>query len=128
MTHQPKFRHVLAIAGIAAAAGLLAGCGDPMERMLASADQRAKLVAAVKRRPDSARPLFTELASNDTTRAVVMEGVLASGPARQELLVRAARDQGLLDGILTYAAQDPQMRAHVTSLVQGMTLGGPPNP
>jgi hypothetical protein len=96
------------------------GCGP--SAMVNNADSRAKLADALVANPGATAVVVDRLVSSDTTRSIVIDRVLANGEARQELMLKAARDRTMLEGMLNVAVQDTAMRAHVMTLVRGMQM------
>jgi len=101
---------------------VMAGCGNPVDRMLASDDQRAQLWARVSGRPEVLQEMVDRLLSADSTRTVLIDRLLASGGARQAVLTRVAQDRTLMDGTIHFAVQDSSMRDHVMTLFRGMQM------
>jgi hypothetical protein len=56
---------------------------------------------------------------------MVLDKVLASGDMAQGIMGHMAKDQTMLDGVLSLAAQDSTMRAHVMGVLQGMKMAKP---
>lgn len=103
---------------------LLTGCGDPVDRLLASNDSRALLWDRVAGSTDLSGQIVDRLLAVDSTRAVVLDHLLANGEVRQVLLARVATDRMLLDGAIHFAVQDSSTRDHVMTLVKGMEMAG----
>ena len=60
--------------------------------------------------------------AGDSTRTVVIEKVMADGPAMQEMMSAIAKDQTVVDGILNLAVQDSMMKSHLMGVLQGMNM------
>ena len=116
-------RNVLMIAGVAAVLAV-AGCGDPVHRMLSDPATRAKVFAQIVADSSLTREAADQLIAGETTRVELFDRVLANGPARQAMLIAVARDPMLLDGVLQFAVQDSSMRKHVMTLFKGMQITG----
>ena len=104
------------------AAAVLSGCGPGA--MMSNAKSRAQALDVMVAHPDIAGAVAERLVGSDSTRSIVIEKLLANGPARQELLFKAARDRTMMEGMLNVAVQDTAMRTHVMTLVRGMEMGG----
>jgi hypothetical protein len=111
---------VLALAAVTG----MAGCGDPIDRLLSAGEQRHQLMHRISERSDVAAEVLDHLMEADSTRARVLDRVMADAQARQDLLARVAKDRTLIDGAINFAAQDSSMRDHVMTLVKGMEMGG----
>src|SRR5690242_7390585 len=116
-------RNLLIIAGVAAVVAV-AGCGDPVHRMLSDPATRAKVFAQIVADSSLTREAADQLIGNDTARALLWERALGNGTARQHLLTEVARDRTLLDGVIQFAVQDTAMRGHVLTLFKGMQMAG----
>jgi len=101
---------------------LLAGCGDPVERLLASADGRTMLWNHVATSADLSGQVVDRLLAADSTRTVLIDRLMANGEARQALIARVGRDRMLMDGAVHFAVQDSLMRDHLTTLFKGMEM------
>lgn len=101
---------------------LLTGCGDPVERLLASSDSRTMLWNQVASNADLSGQLVDRLLATDSTRTGMLDRLLANGEARQVLLARVATDRTLLDGTIHFAVQDSSMRDHLMTLFKGMEM------
>ncbi len=110
----------LAVAGVT----LMAGCGDPIDRMLADGEQRDRLLERITARADVATEVVNRLLAADSTRGLLLDRVMADGEARQAVLTLVAKDRTLMDGAINFAVQDSSMRDHVMTLVKGMEMGG----
>jgi hypothetical protein len=122
LTGGQAMRRVGVFAVMVSCALAMAGCGNPVDRMLASDDQRAQLWAQVAARPELSRELVDRLLSADSTRTVLIDRILVSGGARQAVLTRVAQDRTLMDGTIHFAVQDSSMRDHVMTLFRGMQM------
>jgi hypothetical protein len=100
------------------------GCGDPVDRLLASDGSRAALWDKVASNPDLSAQVVDRLLGADSTRAALLDRVLASGGSRQSVLARVATDRALMDGAIHYAVQDSSMRDHLLTLFKGMEMAG----
>lgn len=116
-------RNLLVIGGVAAVLAV-AGCGDPVHRMLADPATRAKVLAGIVADTSLVRETADQLLAGDATRSALFERVLANGPARQGMLIEVARDPMLLDGVIQFAVQDTSMRRHMMTLFKGMQMVG----
>ena len=110
---------VVVLAMCAMAAG---GCGNPVDRLLATDAQRARLWAAIAARPQLSQELVDYLVSTDSTRSALIDRLLVNGGARQVVLTRVAQDRALMDGTIHFAVQDSSMRDHVMTLFRGMQM------
>ena len=111
-------------AGALALALAASGCGDAVHRMLADPATRARLLERVAADSALASDAADHLIGSDGSRRVLFERVLASGEARQALLIEVARDPTLLDGVIQFAVQDTTMRRHILTLFKGMQMAG----
>ena len=102
----------------------IVGCGDPIDRMLASGGQREHLLGRVAARADVASEVVNRLLAADSTRGLLLDQVMGDGEARQAVLTLVAKDRTLMDGAINFAVQDSSMRDHVMTLVKGMEMGG----
>lgn len=102
---------------------LLSGCGDPVERMLASGDSRTLLWNRVAANRDLAGQVVDRLLAADSTRSGMLDRLMANGEARQAMLARVATDRTLMDGAIHFAVQDSSMRDHLMTLFKGMEMG-----
>jgi hypothetical protein len=59
---------------------------------------------------------------SDTTRAIVAEQMMGNAQARQEFMLRAARERTMIEGMLNVAVQDSAMKTHVMTLMRGMQM------
>ena len=101
-----------------------AGCGDPINVMLANGEHRNQLLDRIASRPDVATDVVNRLLAADSTRTLLLDRVMADGEARQALLTRVAKDRTLMDGAINFAVQDSSMRDHLMTLVKGIEMGG----
>ncbi len=104
--------------------GWVSGCGDPVDRLLASGELRTQLWLKVGERSDLSTEVVDHLLSADSTRAALIDRVMASGGARQAVLTRVAQDRTLMDGAINFAVQDSSMRDHLMTLFRGMQMAG----
>ena len=100
----------------------IAGCGP--KAMLRNPSTRAQALDVIASDPELARAVAGRMVASDSTRGVVIASVLANSEARQELLLLAARERTMVEGMLNVAVQDTAMRDHVLTLVRGMQMGG----
>jgi hypothetical protein len=101
----------------------LAGCGDPVDRFLARGERRDRVVEAIAAHPEVAPAVIDRMLASDSTRALLIGRIVASGDGRQALLIEVARDRSLLDGTIQFAMQDPETRGHMLTLLRGMQMG-----
>ena len=118
-------RRLLLLAG-ALCLMMSSGCGNPVDRLLASDVQRAQLWDTVAGNPDLSRQVVDRLLGADSTRALLLDRVMGSGGARQAVLMRVATDRSLMEGTIHFAVQDSAMRGHLMTLFRGMEMGSPP--
>jgi hypothetical protein len=102
---------------------VMAGCGDPVDRMLASGEPRNRLIDRIASRPDVATDVVNRLLAADSTRTLLLDRVMEGGEARQAILTRVAKDRTLMDGAINFAVQDSSMRDHLMTLVKGIEMG-----
>jgi hypothetical protein len=114
----------LMLLAVALCAAMSSGCGNPVDRLLASSDSRAALWDKVASSSELSSQVIDRLLSADSTRAVLLDRVLASGGARQAVLSRLATDRELMDGAVHFAVQDSSMRDHLMTLFKGMEMAG----
>ena len=117
-------RHSLRrMAGIAAVAGaLVAGCsGDVAHRLASDSEYQAQVIQAIGADPVLTGIVLDRLLAGDA-RALVMERVLGSSTAMQDLMTKVARDRTALDGVINLAVQDSAMRSHLMTLFRGMQM------
>jgi hypothetical protein len=103
---------------------VMAGCGDPISRMLGTDSTRALLLDRIASRADVATDVVNRLLAADSTRALLLDRVMADGETRQAVLTLVAKDRTLMDGAINFAVQDSSMRDHLMTLVKGMEMGG----
>ena len=117
----PPVRRLVVIA-----AGLFllvsSGCGDPVNRLLADDAQRSRLWETVAQDPALAGQVVDRLLGADSTRDVLLDRMMASGEARQAVLMRVATDRSLMEGAIHFAVQDTVMRDHLKTLFRGMEM------
>ena len=102
--------------------GLVSGCaGDIGKQVASNAETRAKVMDAIGGSDELAGQMVDRLLGGPT-RGVVLERVVANGPAIQALMGRMAQDQTMLDGVINLAVQDSSMRGHVMTLFKGMQM------
>ena len=102
---------------------VISGCGDPVKRMLADETLRTRLWEAVARNPELSGQLVDQLLGADSTRAGVIDRMMASGAARQAVLMRVATDRTMMEGAINFAVQDSAMRNDLMTLFRGMEMG-----
>jgi hypothetical protein len=119
----PARRRLLLLAAGALCLTMTSGCGDPVDRLLASDAQRTRLWDTVAGSPDLSGQVVDRLLSADSTRAALLDRVMGSGGARQAVLMRVATDRNLMEGTVLFAVQDTAMRAHLMTLFRGMEMG-----
>ena len=110
-------------AGIAAVAGtLVAGCsGDVAHRLASDSEYQAQVIQAIGADPVLTGIVLDRLLAGDA-RPLVMERVLGSSTAMQDLMTKVARDRTALDGVINLAVQDSAMRSHLMTLFRGMQM------
>ncbi len=120
--------HAVKRLGLLAAAGfclsIISGCGDPVDRLLASDALRTQLWDAVAGSPDLSGQVVERLLGADSTRAALIDRLMASGGARQAVLMRVATDRTMMEGSINFAVQDTAMRNNLMTLFRGMEMGG----
>lgn len=123
-------RSMLRRLGPLAAGGLcllaLAGCGDPVDRLVADEALRTRLWETVAARPDLQGQIVDRLLGADSTRSALVDRMMASGGARQAVLMRVATDRSLMEATVHFAVQDTAMRGHLMTLFRGMEMGVTP--
>jgi hypothetical protein len=102
----------------------VSGCGNAVDRLLASESLRTALWNRVAGSPELAGQVVDRLLSADSTRTAMLDRIMASGGARQRLLAMIATDRTLMDGAINFAVQDSSMRDHLVTLVKGMEMVG----
>lgn len=107
----------------AACALVLAGCGSPVDRLVANEALRTELWEKVARNPELATQVVDRLLGSDSTRSALIDHLMANGGARQVLLTRVATDRTLMEGAVNFAVQDSSMRTHVMTLFRGIEMG-----
>jgi len=120
----PARTRLLLLAAGALCLTMTSGCGDPVDRLLASDAQRTQLWDTVAGSPDLSGQVVDRLLGADSTRAALLDRVMGSGGARQAVLMRVATDRSLMEGTIHFAVQDAAMRAHLMTLFRGMEMGG----
>ena len=117
-------RGLARLAAAALCVTILSGCGNPVDKLLASDGTRTELWDKVAGNPDLAGQVVDRLLGADSTRAALLDRLMVSGGARQRLLTMVAKDRTLMDGAINYAVQDSSMRDHLMTLFKGIEMGG----
>ncbi len=113
------------VAALVLGAALAAGCGGDLgSKIMANPEIQQKIMGMIAANSGTASQMMDHMLASDTARAVVVETVLANGPAAQQMMLRVAKDQSMLDGVLNLAVQDPVMKDHVLTLFKGMQMAG----
>lgn len=103
---------------------LAAGCARDMRTRLASDQGLAtEVMNAYRSDGELAGRMVDHLLGSDTTRAVVIDRMLANGQAAQLLMMRTAQDRDQLNGVIALAVQDSAMKDHVIALLKGIEMG-----
>ena len=114
----------LSVAVLAAAAIAVAGCaGNVVKMVTTNADMREQVIGAIAGNGDLAGEMIDRLMTAEGTQALVVNKVLANGPAVQAVMARIAKDPTMVDGVLDVAVQDSTMKAHVLTLFKGIQMG-----
>jgi hypothetical protein len=109
---------------VTAAVAFAAGCGGDASSMIAgNAELREKVMNVIGGNGALAAQMVDKLLGADSTRAMVTDKLFANGDAAQTILVRVARNQTMVDGVLNLAVQDTAMKTHVMTLLKGMEMG-----
>lgn len=117
-------RRSMRIAGVVGGVLLVAGCGDPLDRLLANDTTRTRLQDKMAGSTRLAAEMADRLLAADSTRTAVLDRMMASAEARQEVLTRVAKDRTLMEGAIQYAVQDSSRREELKALFRGMEMGG----
>ena len=117
-------RRLTLLAAAALCVIMMSGCGNPVDKLLASDALRTELWDKVVGNPDLAGQVVDRLLGADSTRSALLDRLMASGGARQRLLTMVAKDRTLMDGAVNFAVQDSSMRDHLMTLFKGMEMGG----
>ena len=99
------------------------GCGDPVNRLLSSDAQRARLWDTVAGNPELSGQVVDRLLGADSTLTGLIDRAMENGRARQAVLMRVATDRSLMEGTIHFAVQDSAMRGHLMTLFRGMEMG-----
>ncbi|HYM81967.1 MAG TPA: hypothetical protein VEY91_11245 [Candidatus Limnocylindria bacterium] len=102
------------------------GCGgtDLPNEMMSNPEMQAAVFDRIATDRELAGRMVDKLMATDSTRTWVMDRLM-TGEGAQALMVRAARDRTMLDGILNLAVQDSSTRDHVMTLFRGMQMASP---
>jgi hypothetical protein len=104
---------------------LAAGCAVDVPRLMTQdADLQARVMEVVANDSTLARRMVERLLAGDSTRPLVVEGVLQEGESARLAMLAIARDRTRLDGVLSLAVQDTAMKGHVLTLFRGMQMAG----
>ena len=115
----------LLIAVLAASVFAAAGCGGDVSTMLTqSAEVRDKVMTVFSSNGAMAGQMVDRLLSTDSTQVIVVDKVMGNGAAVQAVLARVAKDPTMVDGVLSFAVQDTNMKRHVLTLLKGMEMAG----
>lgn len=101
-----------------------AGCGNPVETVIRSDEMRGQVMEKITGDPTMAVDVVQRLLGSEETQGIVLDQVLNNSDATQALMLRMAREQTIVDGILNTAMQDSSMRTHLMTLFKGMQMAG----
>ncbi|MEO5617827.1 MAG: hypothetical protein ABIS67_08645 [Candidatus Eisenbacteria bacterium] len=107
------------------AAALAAGCAVDIPKQMASdPNLQAGVMDAIAGNAGMAGQMADKLLASDSTRAMLVDKVLAHGDAAQRAMMAVAKDPTTLDGVIGLAVQEPAMKEHVLTLLKGMEMAG----
>jgi hypothetical protein len=110
---------------LALGALLAAGCsGNLGSQVMSNPEIQQNIMGTIASHGNTAAAMMDHLLVSDSIRAVVIEKVLASGPASQQLMLAMAKDPTMVDGVINLAVQDSSMKDHVLTLFRGMQMAG----
>jgi hypothetical protein len=122
----PMVRRVTIFVLLLSGVVLMSGCGgDAVKQVMGNAESKAKVLDVIAADGAMTGQLLETLMGDEATRGALVDKVLANGETARMLMTRIARDQTMMDGILSLAAVDPTMHAHVMGVLQGMKMAGP---
>lgn len=116
-----KTTRLLAVAALAAT--LAAGCsGDMVQQVLSKPETATQMIQAIAGNSDLAGQMVDQFLGADSTRTMLVERLLANPEAAQAVLGMVSKNQGMVEGVINAAVQDPAMRDHVLTLFKGMQM------
>ncbi len=112
-------------AGLTLGALLAAGCGGDLgSRVMSNPEIQQKIMGMIAANSGTAGQMMDHLLASDSARVVVIDKLLANGPASQQVMLAMAKNTSMLDGVINLAVQDPVTRDHVLTLFKGMQMAG----
>jgi PBP1b-binding outer membrane lipoprotein LpoB len=113
----------LAALALATSALLTTGCIGDLAQQVASNPQVAEQVMTViTNHQDQAMTMLDKLTATDSLQVKVIDHMLQNDAVAAKLLDRVATNPMALDLVLQRAVQDPAMKAHLVSVVEGIKM------
>ena len=101
----------------------LAGCGGDLANQLVGNEQlRNQVLGAIVAHKDIALQAVDRILASDSLRSQVVDHILRNDDVAKQVIVRIATNPGALDMVLGAAVHDSTMRAHVITLVKGISM------
>jgi hypothetical protein len=101
----------------------VAGCSGPIDQIVKSDELRGQMMEKITGDPAMASDVIGRLLGSEETQKMVLDKVLENGDAAQALMMKVAKNQTMVDGIISVAVQDSSARAHLMTLFKGMEMG-----
>jgi hypothetical protein len=116
-----KGRKILVVTAMAAV--LAAGCaGDMVQQVLSKPEMATQAIQMIAGKSDLAGQMVDQLLGSDSTRTMLVDRLMANPEAAQLVTSVVSRNQGMVEGVINAAVQDPAMRDHVMALLKGMQM------
>ncbi len=104
---------------------LAAGCGGDLgSKVMSNPEIQQNIMTTIASHGSTAAAMMDHMLASDSIRSVVIEKLLASGPAAQQVMLAIAKDPTMVDGVINLAVQDSTMKGHVLTLFKGMQMAG----
>ena len=119
-------KRLVRLAVVGSCLAVLAGCGNPVDKLLTDEALRTQLWDKVTANPELSGQIVDRLLGADSTRAALLDRVMAGGGSRQAVLMKIATDRSMMEGAIHFAMQDTTMRSNLMTLFRGMQMATAP--
>ena len=101
----------------------LAGCGGDLASQLVGNEQlRNQVLGAIVAHKDIALQTVDRILASDSLRSQVVDHILQNDEVAKQVIVRIATNPSAFDMVMGAAVHDSSMRAHVITLVKGISM------
>jgi hypothetical protein len=100
------------------------GCADPVDRLVTVPETRAKLLDRIVADNSLATEVVGRLLASPDAQGQLFDQIMQNSDAAQNLMLKLAKNQSMIDGVVNVAVQDPAMKEHLMTLFKGMQMAG----